>query len=97
MLVAWGDAREGRHHRVHENWFDGTRFAEVAKVTAMHRHKVGPQDLVERALTRSTSSPAILGSRLQAFRTDMLAALTPFFPNGVADEVIEARATIFAA
>lgn len=96
VLVAWGDAREGRHHRLHENWFEGTRFAEIAKVTAMHRHKIGPQDLVERALTRSTSSPAILGARILAFRAEMRAALTPFFPNGVADEVIESRATVFA-
>ena len=97
VLVAWGDAREGRHHRLHENWFEGSRFAEIATVTAMHRHKIGPQDLIERALTRSTSSPAVLGARLPDFRADMLAALTPFFPNGVADEVIESRATIFAA
>ncbi|MGH6982950.1 MAG: class I SAM-dependent methyltransferase [Stellaceae bacterium] len=97
VLVAWGDHREGRHFRLHENWFEGTRFAEVAKVTTTHRQAIGPQDLVERALTRSTSSPAILGSRIQDFRADMLKALTPCFPNGVADEVIESRATIFAA
>lgn len=97
VLIAWGETREGRHHRLHENWFEGSRFAETAEVTATHRQTIGPQDLVERALTRSTSSPAILGPRIQAFRADMLTALTPFFPNGVADEVIEARATIFAA
>lgn len=97
VLVAWGETREGRHHRLHENWFEGSRFAEIAKVTTTHRQAIGPHDLVERALTRSTSSPAILGSRIQAFRADMLKALAPFFPNGVADEVIEARAAIFAA
>lgn len=96
VLIVWGETREGRHHRLHENWFEGTRFAEIATVTTTHRQTIGPQDLVERALTRSTSSPAILGSRLPTFRADMLAALTPFFPDGVADEVIEARATIFA-
>jgi SAM-dependent methyltransferase len=97
VLVAWGETRAGRHHRLHENWFEGTRFAEIAKVTTTHRRAIGPQDLVERALTRSTSSPAVLGSRIQAFRADMLAALTPFFRGGVAQEVIEARATVFAA
>jgi len=97
VLRSWGDEREGRHHRLHENWFAGTRFVEVAKITATHRQKITPQDLVERALTRSTSSPAVLGSRIQVFRADMLKALAPCFPGGAADEVIEARATIFAA
>jgi len=97
VLVAWGETREGRHHRLHENWFEGSRFAEIAKITTTHRQAIGPQDLVERALTRSTSSPAVLGSRIQAFRADMLTALMPFFPGGVADEVIESRAAVFAA
>lgn len=97
VLVSWGETREGRHHRLHENWFEDTRFVEVAKVTTIYRQAIGPQDLIERALTRSTSSPAVLGSRIQAFRADMLDALTPFFPDGAAQEVIEARATVFAA
>jgi SAM-dependent methyltransferase len=97
VLRAWGDARDGGHRGIHEHWFDGTRFARRFEIKISHVGDVRPEALVERALTRSTSSPAVLGPRIGAFRAELLAALAPFFPEGARRETLEAKAVVFAA
>jgi SAM-dependent methyltransferase len=97
VLRSWSESRGDGHRRIHEHWFDGTRFERVAEIAVSHTHEITPEALFERALTRSTSSPAVLGPRVAAFRTDLLRALAPFFPDGVGQEVIEAKARVFAA
>jgi ubiquinone/menaquinone biosynthesis C-methylase UbiE len=97
VLRSWGDGRGGRHRRLHEHWFDGTRFARVAEIKVSHSQEITPDALFERALTRSTSSPAVLGERVTAFRAELLEALAPYFPQSVGHEVVEARAWVFAA
>jgi len=96
VLRSWGAARDGRHRRVYEHWFDGSRFTQIAEIKVAHRQITTPEALVERALTRSTSSPAILGSRTEAFRAELLLALDPFFPDAFGSELIEAKAAVFA-
>jgi ubiquinone/menaquinone biosynthesis C-methylase UbiE len=97
VLRSWGDGREGRHRRLHEHFFDETRFHRIAEIKVSHSQATTPQALVERALTRSTSSPAVLGERVAAFRAELLEALAPFFRDSVGQEVVEARAWVFAA
>jgi len=97
VLRSWGERRDGPHPRVYEHWFEGTPFIPVAELGTTHRQQISPQALFERALTRSTTSAAVLGPRVDAFRVELLEALRPFFPDGKADEVVEARAWIFAA
>jgi ubiquinone/menaquinone biosynthesis C-methylase UbiE len=96
VLRSWGAARDGGHRRVYEHWFDGSRFTQIAEIKVAHRQITTPEALVERALTRSTSSPAILGSRTKAFRAELLLALDPFFPDAFGSELIEAKAAVFA-
>jgi hypothetical protein len=96
VLRSWGAARDGGHRQVYEHWFDGSRFAQIAEIKVAHRQITTPEALVERALTRSTSSPAILGSRTEAFRAELLLALDPFFPDAFGSELIEAKAAVFA-
>ena len=67
-MRSWGDGREGKHQRLYEHWFDGSRFAQVAEIKIAYAQAITPDDLVERALTRSTSSRAVLGTRVDAFR-----------------------------
>jgi ubiquinone/menaquinone biosynthesis C-methylase UbiE len=96
-LSSWGESRLERHRQIYEHWFDGSPFAEIAEVKVSHRQDVTPEALVERALTRSTTSPAVLGPRLGAFRAALLEALAPFFADGIGIEAIEAKAAIFSA
>jgi SAM-dependent methyltransferase len=95
VLRSWGDPRDGAHRWIYENWFDGTRFMRIAEIKVTHSQETTPEALFERALTRSTSSPAVLGERVEAFRAELLEALSPFFPNSVGPETIEAKALVF--
>jgi ubiquinone/menaquinone biosynthesis C-methylase UbiE len=97
VMRSWGDGREGKHRRPYEHWFDGSRFAQVAEIKVTHAQPIAPEDLVERALTRSTSSRAVSGTRIDGFRGELLAALAPFFPDSTGQEVVEAKAVVFAA
>jgi SAM-dependent methyltransferase len=95
VLKAWGDGREGRHRRVHEHFFDGSRYIHVGDVQVEYVQETSVEALIARALTRSTSSPAVLGDRLEAFRADLRAALAPWFEAGAAAETLVARGVIF--
>ena len=95
VLKAWGDGREGRHRRVHEQFFDATRFARGGEVKVEYVQQTNVAALIARALTRSTSSPAVLGDRIDAFRADLRAALAPWFEAGAAAETLVARGVIF--
>ena len=95
VLRSWGDPRDGAHRRIYEDWFDGTRFTRIADIKVTHIQETTPEALFERALTRSTSSRAILGERVEAFRAELLDALSSFFPNFVGQEIIEAKAWVF--
>jgi SAM-dependent methyltransferase len=94
---AWSGGGDAAHRRIHENYFDGTRFARVTEIKARCRQPIAAEALFERALTRSSTSPAALGERVEAFRTELLEALAPYFGEGEREEIIEARAHVFAA
>jgi hypothetical protein len=96
VLRSWGAARD-RHRQVYEHWFDGSRFAQIAEIKVVHSQITTPEALFERALTRSTISPAVMGSRTEAFRAELLEALAPYFPDSCGPEIIEAKAAVFAA
>lgn len=94
---AWSGGGEPHHRRVHEHFFDGTRYAKVMDIEVSHRHEIDVEALVERALTRSTTSPAALGDRVEAFKAELRAALAPCFADGAGEEIVEAKARVFAA
>lgn len=96
-LRLWGESRDPSYRRLYEHWFDSSRFEKTAEISVGHSQDITPEALVERALTRSTTSPAILGPRLAAFRVALLEALAPFFPDQIGLEVVEARAVIFTS
>jgi ubiquinone/menaquinone biosynthesis C-methylase UbiE len=95
VLRSWGDPPDGLHRKIYEHWFDGARFTLIAEIRVHHTQEITPEALFERALTRSTSSPAVLGERAEAFRAELLEAIAPFFPKLVGHEVIEAKAWVF--
>ena len=97
VVHAWSAGRGEEHRRVHEHFFDGSRFARMADIRVEHAQEITAEALFERALTRSTTSPAVLGERVDAFKSELLAALAPFFTGGANRELLEARAWVFAA
>ncbi|MBN9431051.1 MAG: class I SAM-dependent methyltransferase [Bosea sp.] len=79
---------------VYRTWFDDTPFQEVEEITHVFSETVTPEHLFARLLTRSSTSPAVLGDRIEACRAELLAALAPFFPEGSREETLIARATV---
>ena len=96
-LRSVGEAGVVDHRQVYQHWFDDSRFKKIGEVKVSHQHNITPEALVERALTRSTTSPAVLGAKIDAFRASLLEVLAPLFPDPVGVEIIETTAAIFAA
>jgi ubiquinone/menaquinone biosynthesis C-methylase UbiE len=94
---AWSGGHGEEHRRVHEHFFDSSRFARKADIRVEHIQGITAEALFARALTRSATSPAVLGEKVDAFKAELLAALTPFFIAGANRELLEARAWVFAA
>lgn len=63
-------------------------------ISVTERRQVAVPELIGRALSKSTTSPAKLGERREKFEADIAATLAPFAPEGVLQEEIVARATI---
>jgi SAM-dependent methyltransferase len=83
-----------RYHIDHAAWFAGSRFQMVEEIKLTYRHRVTIADLVGRALSKSTTSPEVLGDRRAAFEDAIGKALEPFAVEGVLDEEVEPVATV---
>lgn len=95
LIHAWAPGAASGWSAVYEGWFDDTPFVPDGVVETRFLHPVTPEALFERILTRSSTSPAVLGDRIDACRAELTAALEPFFPKGARDEVLVAKADIF--
>jgi hypothetical protein len=93
---AWSsDPVERRYLLSAERWFAGSRYRKVGQVTVTLRRRIRVADLIGRALSLSTSSPAQLGRRRADFERALRDGLKPFAPDGVLHEEIKAGAKIF--
>ena len=93
----WASESGGQRYRTDaKEWFAGSSFGELATVSVTESRQVTIGDLVGRSLSRSITSPAVLGERRAAFEAEITATLEPFAENGVLQEQIVARAAIFA-
>jgi SAM-dependent methyltransferase len=95
VIQSYSSGGEEGYRRATEAFFDGSGFAAAGEISAPFGQRIDAEALVERALTRSTTSPAVLGPRIDAFRAELHAALAPYFPEGEAEEVLEARAQVW--
>jgi SAM-dependent methyltransferase len=92
---AWSsDPVEARYHINLDEWFGGSRFRKVEEIEVSETHQVAIGDLIGRALSLSTTSPEVLGSRRPAFEAAMREALEPLSVDGVFEEKVTAIATI---
>ena len=96
VRMSWADPPDESCYRVDfEKWFEGSRLQGAGRVEVIERRQVTVRDLVQRALSMSNTSPAVLGDRRADFEAAMADALEPFSANGVLEETVVAGALIF--
>jgi ubiquinone/menaquinone biosynthesis C-methylase UbiE len=92
----WVDHRgEERYSADAEQRFIGSRFRFVERILVTTTRPVTIDELVRRSLSRSTTSPQVLGERLAEFEQALADAVRPFASDGVLSEEIHASASIF--
>jgi ubiquinone/menaquinone biosynthesis C-methylase UbiE len=92
----WVDRRgEERYSADAEQRFTGSRFRFVERIMVITTHFITIEELVRRSLSRSTTSPQVLGERLAEFEQALTEAIRPFASDGVLREEIHASARIF--
>lgn len=92
----WADhTNEERYSADAEQRFAGSRFRFVERIVVATIQLITPDELVRRSLSRSTTSPEVLGERQAEFQREILEAMRPFVVNGVVREEIHANARVF--
>lgn len=75
-------------------FFAGTRFSVQERLVLQTEQTVSVEDLAQRILSFSTTSPAILGDRIDAMLEDARRTLMPLSNSGMIAETVESSATI---
>jgi ubiquinone/menaquinone biosynthesis C-methylase UbiE len=92
----WVDHRgEERYSADAAQRFAGSRFRFLDRIVVRTTQPVAIEELVRRSLSRSTTSPQVLGERLTEFEQALADAVRPFAVDGVVREEIHASASIF--
>lgn len=89
------DTDRKRYRIEAKEWFVGSPFRELANTSVTESRQVSIAELVGRALSRSNTSPEILGEQRASFEAEIRAVLEPFAQHGVLQEQIVASASIF--
>lgn len=102
--AAWRDALspfrdpERAHERAgwvrHEAFLLESAFSRLDTIIAIDRRRTPLATMVERALSMSSTNPAVEEDRSGAIRKDIVAALSPFATNGLITEVVSSYALI---
>lgn len=91
----WEEAGKGvRTHRDLPAFFRGSAFVPTELVTVETSHTVSMQDLAQRTLTYSSSSPEALGDNVEALLQDVESHLASFGRDGLIAETIISTAQI---
>lgn len=86
---------ERRHHINVDAWFAESPFRKVDDIQVSYHHRVTLDGLIGRALSMSTTSPAVLGDRREDFEMTLRTTLEPFAEDGTLAEEVHARAQVF--
>jgi SAM-dependent methyltransferase len=93
---AWSDEEDERRYHIDvDTWFADSPFQQLEEISVSYHHRVTLDSLIGRALSMSTTSPAMLGERREAFEAALRAALEPFAENGTLAEEVRAGARVF--
>jgi SAM-dependent methyltransferase len=88
------DGRAARVHRELASFLDDSPFRLADVINVETSHEISVNDLARRVLTYSSSSPAILGDRVDAMLRDVAAQLEPFAQDGALTEVLLSAAQV---
>lgn len=92
---AWAEDQGARRYDIdHEAWFAGSRFRVADEILLPYLHRITISDLIGRALSKSNTSPQVLGNQRQAFESELRKALEPYAAGGFLHEEIVAVATV---
>ncbi len=94
LRVRWGNASVDRSKIDLPAFFAATRFSVSEKITVVTEQTIGVEDLVQRILSFSSTSPAILGDRIEGILQEARDTLGPFSDHGRITETVETIATI---
>lgn len=82
------------HRKRHLGILLDSPFARLERISVVERHAIGVDAAVGRALSMSSTAPAALGDRLEAFVAELRAALMPLARDGSLTEIVEFAALI---
>lgn len=84
-----------RYCREPDAFFAGTAFRRARTITATMEQSIPIECLIDRVLSKSSSSRERLGDGVERMRTAMRGVLEPFARDGIISEMVEARAEVF--
>ncbi|MBV9563557.1 MAG: class I SAM-dependent methyltransferase [Bradyrhizobium sp.] len=91
----WTESRSGgRAHRELASLLQGSGFSVTETIRVEATHEVSVGDLAQRTLTFSSSSPAVVGDKVEALLRDVEARLAPFSHDGRVREIFVAAAQV---
>lgn len=76
-------------------WFAGSPFGKTTEIRLPEKHRVNIDDLIGRSLSKSNTSPAMLGVRRATFESEIRAALEPLANQEELEEEVVGKATVF--
>jgi SAM-dependent methyltransferase len=86
--------RGARLHRELAAFLDGSPFHVASQIQVETSHTIGIGDVARRVLTYSSSSPAVLGDKVDAMLADVEARLAPLTQDGRITEVVVSTAQV---
>jgi SAM-dependent methyltransferase len=89
-----GSGRGARVHRELAAFLDGSPFHVATEIRVETSHTIGIDDLARRVLTYSSSSPAVLGDKVEPMLRDVEQRLAPFAGDGRVTEVVVSTAQV---
>jgi SAM-dependent methyltransferase len=93
---SWSDDPERKRYRIEaQEWFTGSRFSKLDDISVTHAQDVSIDDMIGRALSKSNTSPEVLGECQAEFEAEIRSALEPFSQDGELQEEIVANAAVF--
>jgi len=96
LCRSWSEDPDRRRYRVKAaDWFAGSRFHQLDSISVTGTNRLSVDDLIGRALSKSNTSPAVLGERQAEFAAAIRKAIEPFSKDDVLQEEIVAGAEIF--
>jgi SAM-dependent methyltransferase len=91
----WSESGSGgRTHRDVAGFFQGTPFHAADVIRVATSHEISVRDLARRVLTFSSSSPEVIGDRVEAMLRDVEQRLLPFSRDGSITEVVTTTAQV---